>query len=663
MSQQRFLFIMSSDEDDQQTELSSYICSFLDTLNYPFSYLKLSPTLTVNFGSLLPSCAGEAYVTQDGGEVDYDVGIIERSISCNLTRDSCLSIGQAIRAVYEAQEASGDTGYEYLTIEEHLAGHIADYMRTRPALLYGEITRATVVCDGRPTERPMETPIRVVELGGNIFSTSTQVFVGAMDKVIHAPGMDREDCLVLLTTHDERAFSGYLDTFEKLGATKPDFVIHLENMRDVDLIHLNRELSVLKYFRATDTLRRDVRTVQQILTKWNYRRTGYPFGNHRLTDDKCNPLFAELGGNNALILEERVMYEEASDEDAPGFVSITGTPSVSHEVGAEILRPGSQTMLGDLVASSRVAHRVEFELRSRSSSMTAGAGARPPSIPDLHDLLARVEVADCEVAFVGKFVERETSYLSIIEALKYAAKAAAVSLRIRFLNSMALDAGNVGERLSRVDGLLIPGGFGQCGQEGIIAALEYARTHAIPALLVCLGMQLGVIEYARHVAGMDGADSSETAPATPYPVVHSICRMVEEGVIPPIGKERSRDTGGPGKYSFMRLGDCTVRVAPGTLLARCYGGAALVTERHWHSYALNSRFLAQLKAAGMVIGGMDEDDAICLSFELPGHPFYLGVQYHPEFSSKHMRPHGIYVHFMRAVGVKRSGAGRGEAKV
>ncbi|MFT5288005.1 MAG: CTP synthase [Planctomycetota bacterium] len=248
----------------------------------------------------------------------------------------------------------------------------------------------------------------------------------------------------------------------------------------------------------------------------------------------------------------------------------------------------------------------------------------------------------CEIAVVGKYIELHDAYKSIYESLTHAGIANSCLIRLRKVSAEdLLDEG--ADVLAGVDGVLIPGGFGERGLEGKIEAIRWARENDIPFFGICLGMQCAVIEFARNVAGLEDAHTLEHTPHTPHPVIH----LMES-------QEAIENKGGT-----MRLGayDCTL--AEGSIVRRLYG-TQTISERHRHRYEFNNEYRAQLEQAGLVCSGLNEEHNLVEIVELPSHPFYVGVQFHPEFKSNPLKPHPIFRDFVRAaIARTRNGSSKG----
>jgi len=257
--------------------------------------------------------------------------------------------------------------------------------------------------------------------------------------------------------------------------------------------------------------------------------------------------------------------------------------------------------------------------------------ARPPDLTAWREMvneLKRPKKA-LRIALVGKYVELQDAYLSVREALYHAALPLDRAVEIEWVRAEELERGRGLERLASVSGIVVPGGFGYRGIEGKIVAARYAREHKVPYLGLCLGMQVMVIELARHALGSDEPNSTEFDIATRYPVIDL---MPEQRDI--------SDMGGT-----MRLGIYPCRLVPGTKAAAAYG-QELVHERHRHRFELNNAYRELLTSAGMVLSGISPDGRLVEIVELADHPWMVGSQFHPEFTSRPNRPHPLFVGFL-----------------
>ncbi len=244
------------------------------------------------------------------------------------------------------------------------------------------------------------------------------------------------------------------------------------------------------------------------------------------------------------------------------------------------------------------------------------------------------------VALVGKYVQLHDAYLSVSEALKHAGYAKGTSIDLKWIDSETVTPENCPEVFAGVDGILVPGGFGNRGIEGKIAAVQYARENKIPYLGLCLGMQVAVIEYARHAAGLEGANSREFDEYAPHRVIDFMP-----------GQNDEIDKGGT-----LRLGAYPCVITPGTMMEKCYGKTE-IAERHRHRYEFNNDYREKLQQAGLVISGVSPDGRLVETVEVPDHPFFVGVQFHPEFKSRPNRPHPLFLGFVSAC-LDRSQSGK-----
>jgi len=256
--------------------------------------------------------------------------------------------------------------------------------------------------------------------------------------------------------------------------------------------------------------------------------------------------------------------------------------------------------------------------------------------PDLTEWIEMVEKQknfkkSVTIALVGKYVELHDAYLSVVESLRHGGIANDAEVKINWINSEYMEKENIGDYLGKADGILVPGGFGDRGIEGKIIAAQYAREHKVPYFGICLGMQMAVIEFARNICDMKDAHSSEFSSTTVYPVIDL---MPEQKDI--------EDMGGT-----MRLGLYPCKIEGNTRAYEIYNDE-LIYERHRHRYEFNNQFREKMVSNGLVLSGLSPSERLVEIVELKDHPWYVGVQFHPEFKSRPNRPHPLFRDFIRA---------------
>ncbi len=236
-----------------------------------------------------------------------------------------------------------------------------------------------------------------------------------------------------------------------------------------------------------------------------------------------------------------------------------------------------------------------------------------------------------KIGLVGKYIELKDAYKSIIESFIHAGAANKCKVTLEWIHSESLEVDNIAEKFSGLDGVLVAPGFGERGIEGKIEAVRYVRENNIPFFGICLGMQMACIEFARNVIGLPEAHSTEMCPETKFPVID----LMEE-------QKTVTDKGGT-----MRLGSYNCKTKDKTLARKIYGKAN-ITERHRHRWEFNNKYLKDFEAAGMVVSGVNPESGLVEIIELPNHPYFIGVQFHPELKSTVMTPHPLFVNFVKA---------------
>ena len=267
-----------------------------------------------------------------------------------------------------------------------------------------------------------------------------------------------------------------------------------------------------------------------------------------------------------------------------------------------------------------------------------GIEAPAPDLADWKALVDKIHSAErtVTIGLVGKYVQLHDAYLSVAEALRHAGYAYGTNIEIEWIDSETINEQTVESLLSGCDGVIVPGGFGNRGIEGKILTAAYCRTHNLPYLGICLGMQVAVIDFARHVCGMEDANSGEFDELSKYKVIDFLP-----------DQSHQIDKGGT-----LRLGAYPCRIAEGTQMYRCYGTDE-IAERHRHRYEFNNLYRETLEEAGLVISGTSPDGNIVETVEIPQNDFYIGVQFHPEFKSRPNKPHPLFLGLIEAALTKK----------
>lgn len=262
-----------------------------------------------------------------------------------------------------------------------------------------------------------------------------------------------------------------------------------------------------------------------------------------------------------------------------------------------------------------------------------GITAPRPQLDEWREMVSRIKSAQntTHIALVGKYTELHDAYLSVAEALRHAGYSIGTRVEIKWVDSEKLTAENISQQLSGAGGIIVPGGFGGRGIDGMITAVKYARENGIAFFGICLGMQIAVIEYARNVCGITDADSGE---------FNELCKNKVIDFMP--GQSDSIEKGGT-----LRLGAYPCVIAPNTAMRRCYG-TDTISERHRHRYEFNNDYREKLTSAGLTLSGLSPDGRLVETVELTDRAFYIGVQFHPEFKSRPNRPHPLFAEFVRA---------------
>ncbi len=267
--------------------------------------------------------------------------------------------------------------------------------------------------------------------------------------------------------------------------------------------------------------------------------------------------------------------------------------------------------------------------------------APEPALEVWHEISHRIAHPDgaVSIAIVGKYTNLKDAYKSLTEALTHGGISQGVRVNINWLDAELFEKGDPSAHLENIHGIIVPGGFGERGAEGKIEAARYARVRKVPYLGICFGMQMAVIEVARHVAGINGASSTEFGPAV-EPVVGLMTEWMSGGTA--MQRSASSDKGGT-----MRLGAYEAVLAEGSQVARIYGRER-ISERHRHRYEVNITYRERLEQAGLRFSGLSPDKRLPEIIEIPSHPWFVGVQFHPELKSRPFDPHPLFASFVGA---------------
>ncbi len=263
-----------------------------------------------------------------------------------------------------------------------------------------------------------------------------------------------------------------------------------------------------------------------------------------------------------------------------------------------------------------------------------GLSCQPAEMNDWKELVTKVRSLSrkVDIGLVGKYVELPDAYISVVESLKHAGFAYDTDIKVHWINSEKLDKEQMHEALDNVDGILVPGGFGDRGIEGKIEAIKYARENNVPFFGICLGMQLATVEFARNVLGLEGAHSAEIDPTTPYPIIDLL----------PEQKDIS-DLGGT-----LRLGLYPCKLQDGTKTKAAYGGEDYIEERHRHRYEFNNAYREQMAEKGFIFSGTSPDGRLVETIEIEDHSWFVACQFHPEFTSRPTRAQALFKGFIGA---------------
>jgi CTP synthase len=517
------------------------IGKILENHGYKVTAIKIDPYINFDAGTLRPTEHGEVWVTEDGGEIDQDLGHYERFLDINIPKCNNITTGQVYSAVIE-KERSG----KYLGKTVQPIPHVTDEIKRRiraPA----EETRIDFV---------------LVEIGGTVGDYENVLFLEAVRQMKY----EGEKIIYIHVT--------YVPVLKSVGEAKTKPTQHS--------VKLLREIGIQPDFIIT--------------------RSEKPLDDVR--KEKI-ALFCNVSGEDVV-----------SDSNID---NVYGVPLLfeEQELCKKILK--------------------RLGLRKEESDFNAWK-----------NYIARIKKFDkkVKIGIVGKYFDigafkLSDSYISVIEAVKHAAWNNNVRPEIEWIDSKIFEKQ---PRkiicLKKVDGIIVPGGFGLSGMEGKISTIKYARENNIPYLGLCLGMQLAVVEYARNVCGLKGANTSEVDKNTPYPVIDFIPDQVKI-----LTESRYGAT--------MRLGAYPAILTEGSLIRKLYDNQNKVYERHRHRYEVNPQYIEILEKNGLVFSGRSPDGILMEFMELPGHPYFTGTQAHPEFKSRPMKPAPLFDGLIKAAKKKK----------
>ncbi len=512
----------------------------LKSKGFSVTAVKIDPYVSLDAGTMRPAEHGETFVTDDGGEIDQDLGNYERFLGISLTKKHNLTTGKIFQAVI-----NNERSFKYGGRDVEMFPDVINEIKER---IY-EIAKGHDFC--------------LVEVGGTTGDLENLPFLHAAREI----GRENPTLYIMVT---------YLPFLRNVGELKTKPTQH-----------------------AVVALRQVGISPDFIIT-----RNETPIGQEQINT-----------------ISARCFVDPVDIIDNPDIDSIARIP----------LR----------LAQARIGERIleKLKLKPKASYLTPWKRY----VAGLTNSKKRIKIA-----LVGKYVrhgehDHKDVYISVLEAVRHASASLGVAVDL-----VGVDSSEIGHQpekfLSDVAGVIVPQGWGRRGTEGIITAIKYSREHKIPYLGLCFGMQLATIEFARDIAGLKKANSEEIDPKTPYPVIHLM--------------EHQKEHLAKGRYGgTIRLGAYPCVVKPGTLLAKIYqkSKSLTISERHRHRYEFNNQFKEILEEAGLIISGTSPDGSLVEAVELPAeiHPFFLGTQFHPEYKSRPLDPHPIFVHFLRACSPNR----------
>jgi len=513
------------------------IGKILQLHGYKVTAIKIDPYINCDAGTLRPTEHGEVWVTEDGGEIDQDLGHYERFLDIDIPKCQNITTGQVYGAVIE-KERQG----KYLGKTVQPIPHVTDEIKQRI----------------RAPAQEAKYDFVMVEIGGTVGDYENVLFLEAVRQM----KLEGEKIVYVHVT--------YVPVLKSLGEAKTKPTQHS--------VKLLREIGIQPDFIIT--------------------RTEKPLDDVR--KEKI-AMFCNVHGDDVI-----------SDSNIDNVYGVT-------------------LLFDEQDLCKKILHKLNLK-RKRSNMKT------------WEKFIAKVKKLDksksVKIGIVGKYFDigaykLSDSYISVIEAIKHASWNNSVRPQIEWIDSKLFEKHpRKIAALDKMDGIIVPGGFGSSGIEGKIATIKYAREHNIPYLGLCLGMQLAVVEYARNVCGLKDANTTEVDKNTSNPVIDFIPEQVK----------LLRDS----RYgATMRLGAYPAALAKGSLIQKLYGQNT-VSERHRHRYEVNPKYVEILEKSGLVFSGKSPDGILMEFMELPGHPYFVGTQAHPEFKSRPMKPAPLFDGLIKA---------------
>ncbi len=509
--------------------VTASIGNLLKYCNYKVTAIKIDPYINVDAGTMRPTEHGEIFVTEDGGEIDQDLGTYERFLDKNLSKNNNITTGKVFLNVIQKERS-----LEYNGRNVQLIPDISDEVKRM-------ILEASKNCE-----------ISLVEIGGTTGDIENLVFLHAIRELSE----EYPSATVMVS---------YLPFLKNVGELKTKPTQHaVSRLREVGLFP---DFLVIRSESGIDEVRKDKLARLCFLPKENI-----------IGDPDVETIY-EI----PLIFEEQKFHEK-----------------ILRKLNLPVRKPANDEWK-------------EFVKK-------LGSGEK------------------LKIGLVGKYVkygnsEHKDVYISVVEAVKHASVVAGVNPEIVQVSSLNIEKNGV-EILNELHGIIVPGGFGSSGIEGKIEAIRYARENNIPYLGLCLGMQLAVVEFARNVCKLRGANSTEFDPNTPNPVIDIIPEQKEL-----IEKKMYGAT--------MRLGAWTAVLKRNSIVHKIYGKEK-ISERHRHRYEVNPKYIEVLEKSGLVFSGISPDGILMEFIELPEHRFFVATQAHPEFKSRPTKPHPLFVAFLKA---------------